>query len=187
MVLDKSGISIAPPKRTHAPEVKSAGPSMPTCTSICLWVKENSDTESSESGENIEENSENGEESGEESGEEESKKSGEEIEGGKVEVEAIEVDEVESPSAHFQPDTIDSAGLVGSDGSGPAGPVGPTGPTGPTGSAGPASITGYPGAAESLVPMPVISILPPTPVKTKTKAKLLMITRRICFRTIHLI
>jgi len=69
------------------------------------------------------------------------------------------------------------AGLVGSDGSGPTGtvdPIGPTGPTGssgPTGSAGPAFITGYPGAAESLVPMPVISILPPTPVKNKGKWK----------------
>jgi hypothetical protein len=161
---------------------------MPIRTSTHLRVKENSDAESSEGGENIEENSESGEEieSGEESGEngeesgengeeiesgeeivksgeeieesgqesEESEESGEEIEGGKV-----EVDEVESPGVHVRPDTIDSAGLVGSGGSGPAGLVGPVGPTG---SAGP---------AESLVPMPVISILPPTPVKNKGKGK----------------
>ena len=153
-------------------------------------MKEISDTESSEGGENIEENSESGEEieSGEESGEngeeiesgeeidengeeseesgeeidengEESEKSGEEIEGGKV-----EVDEVGSPGVHVRPDTINSAGLVGSDGSGPvgSGPAGPVGPVGPTGSAGP---------AESLVLMPVISILPPTPVKNKGKGK----------------
>ena len=56
------------------------------------------------------------------------------------------------------------AGLVGS---GPAGLVG-SGSAGPVGPTGPASITGHPGAAESLVP--VISILPPTPVKNKGKA-----------------
>jgi hypothetical protein len=152
-------------------------------------VKENSDAESSEGGENIEENSESGEEieSGEESGEngeeiesgeeivksgeeieesgeesEESEESGEEIEGGKV-----EVDEVESPGVHVRPDTIDSAGLVGSDGSGPAGPAG----SGPAGLVGPVGPTGSAGPAESLVPMPVISILPPTPVKNKGKGK----------------
>src|SRR6202050_2436707 len=97
---------------------------------------------------------------------EEIEESGEEIEGGKVEVEGIEVDEVESPGAHVQPDTINSAGLVGSDGSGPAGPAGPAGSAGP---AGPASIAGYPGAATSFVP--AISILPPTPVKNKGKGK----------------
>ncbi|KIM83351.1 hypothetical protein PILCRDRAFT_7285, partial [Piloderma croceum F 1598] len=76
--------------------------------------------------------------------------------------EGIEVDKVESPGACVQPDTIDLAGLVGFDGSGLAGPAGPAGPIGPTGSAGP---------AESLAPMPVISILPPTPVKNKDKGK----------------
>src|SRR5712672_1840485 len=81
MVLDKSGISIAPPKRTRAPEVKSADPSMPICSSTHLRVKEKSDAESSENGE---ESGEEIEESGEESGEE-SEESGEEIEGGKVE------------------------------------------------------------------------------------------------------
>jgi len=136
-------------------------------------VKEDSDAESSESSsENIEENSGSGEESGEEIEE-----SGEEIEGEKVEVEEIEVEEVESSGG---PDTIDSAGLVGSGpaglvGSGSAGPVGSgpaglvgSGSAGPVGPTGPASITGHPGAAESLVP--AISILPPTPVKNKGKA-----------------
>jgi len=113
-------------------------------------VKENSDAESSESSENIEENSESGEEIEE---------SGEEIEGGKVEVEGIEVDEVESPGARVGPDTIDSGGFVGS---------GRVGRVGPTGSAGPASITGSSGA-KSVVP--VVSILPPTPVKNKGKGK----------------
>jgi hypothetical protein len=162
---------------------------MPIRTSTRLRVKENSDAESSEGGENIEENSESGEEieSGEESGEngeeiesgeeivksgeeieesgqesEESEESGEEIEGGKV-----EVDEVESPGVHVRPDTIDSAGLVGSGGSGPAGPAG----SGPAGLVGPVGPTGSAGPAESLVPMPVISILPPTPVKNKGKGK----------------
>jgi len=174
-VLDNSGISIAPPKRTQAQEVKSVGPSVAIRTSTRLRVKENSDAESSESsseesGESGEEGNESGEE-GSESGEEieksgeEMEESGEEIEGEEVEVEVevevegIEVDEVESPGAHVGPDTIDSGGLVGSDGSGPVGPAG---------SAGPASITGSPGA-KSVVP--VVSILPPTPVKNKGKGK----------------
>ena len=159
MVLDKSGISIAPPKRTRAPQVNS-GPSMPIRSSTRLWVKEKSDVESSESGENIEENSEDGEESGE---------SGEESEGGKVEVEGIEV---ESPSAHVGsgPAGLVSSGLVSS------GPVGPTGfvssdGSGPVSPIGPASITEHPkdGGAAPLVP--VISILPATPVKIKGKGK----------------
>src|SRR6202050_1859815 len=101
------------------------------------------------------------EESGEEM--EEMEESGEEIEGEEVEVEVeveeIEVDEVESPGARVGPDTIDSGGFVGS---------GPVGRVGPTGSAGPASITGSSGA-KSVVP--VVSILPPTPVKNKGKGK----------------
>jgi len=159
-------------------------------------VKEKSD-ESSESGENSEENSESGEESGENgggSGEngEESGDSGEEIESGEEtgeeiesgeesgeEIESgeggedIEVDEVESPSAHVGFVGSGPAGLVGSGpagpvGSGPAGFVGSDG-SGPVGPIGPASITGHPGVVASLVP--VISILPPTPVKIKGKGK----------------
>jgi hypothetical protein len=141
-------------------------------------VKENSDVESSESSENSEKSNESGEEgneSGEEGGEsgeeieksgEEMEESGEEIEGEEVEVEVeeieveeIEVDEVESPGARVGPDTIDSGGFVGS---------GRVGRVGPTGSAGPASITGSSGA-KSVVP--VVSILPPTPVKNKGKGK----------------
>src|SRR5882672_1989728 len=92
MVLDKSGISIAPPKRTRA-QVKS-GPSVAVRSSTRLRVKEKSD-ESSESGENSGEESESGEESGE---------------GG----EDIEVDEVESPSAHVGFVGSVPAGLVDS-------------------------------------------------------------------------
>jgi hypothetical protein len=44
-ILDNSGISIAPPKRTRAQQVKSAGPSGPIRTSTRLRVKENSDVE----------------------------------------------------------------------------------------------------------------------------------------------
>ena len=134
---------------------------------------EKSGEEMEESGEEIDD--EEGNESGEEGGEsgeeieksgEEMEESGEEIEGEEVEVEVeeieveeIEVDEVESPGARVGPDTIDSGGFVGS---------GRVGCVGPTGSAGPASITGSSGA-KSVVP--VVSILPPTPVKNKGKGK----------------
>src|SRR5882762_8906949 len=153
------------------PQVKS-GPSVAVRSSTRLRVKEKSD-ESSESGE---ESGDSGEEieSGEETGEEieSGEESGEEIESGEG-GEDIEVDEVESPSAHVGFVGSGPAGLVGSGpagpvGSGPAGFVGSDG-SGPVGPIGPASITGHLGVVASLVP--VISILPPTPVKIKGKGK----------------
>jgi hypothetical protein len=118
-------------------------------------VKENSDVERNEN------SSESGEESGEESCEEI------EVEGIEIEGQAdkivesggeIEGEECECQVEEIEPDTIDSTGP----GSGPVGPDG-SGPDDPVGSAGSAA---FPGAA-----VPVISLLPPTPVKNKGKGK----------------
>ena len=153
--LDKSGISVAPPKRTRGRRVvKSEGP---VRVSTRLRVKDQNNDENSESNE---------------SSSDESRK---EIESGE-EIEKSDEDEgedmIEDEGEDEGEDMIEDEGevtMVVENAVGPAGPAGPASPVSPA--LGPTMPALGPTVPALDPTVPAITVLPATPVKNKGKSQ----------------